>query len=267
MDLDGFETINDICKMKVFDVLITPIICKKNRSKEIEIKRENGIIFSSQQYYSTADEDMSDFAVEFYEVLYGDTLLKDTKSVLDKKGGFINKELAGDTMNSFNTIANMYRRQYTRDAGNIMIPMDAYLMYYKLQYHCLANFWLIPMWHGRKSSKKVLHQSTYDSPALYTKLVNENWKELSTPIEISYEKDSRKYSNYFRILSKEEFRNIHYLPDQLYEEEIRQYYSEKNGLELIKQSLNFIFERARKISESNISAKLYVLFTKYNLLD
>lgn len=263
MALDGFETINDICKMKVFDVLITPIICKKNRSKEIEIKRENGIIFSSQQYYSTADEDMSDFAVRFYEILYGDTLLKDNKSVLDKKGRFIKKELAGDTMNSFNTIANMYRRQYTRDPGNIMIPMDAYLMYYKLQYHCLANFWLIPMWHGRKSSKTVLHQSAYDSPVLYTKMVNENWEKLSTPTE----KEGQKYSDYFCMISKEEFRNIHYLPDQLYEEGIRQYYSEKNGLELIKQSLNFIFERARKISESNISAKLYVLFTKYNLLD
>ena len=104
---------------------------------------------------------MSDFTVGFYEIVYKD-LLK-CMTLLNGKGELYNAQFAGDTMNSFNTIAN-----FTINAGKSMAkrtPLEEwpeYLKDYRIRYHCLANFWILPMDIGRTSRKL----NKYDSMCL-----------------------------------------------------------------------------------------------------
>lgn len=88
----------------VKQILLTPIKCSK-RYKCVQMV--DGEIRSPQKYYCTADCDMSDFAVGFYEIIYRDNLLNENKNILAEYGRFKNKELAGDTINSFNSLANV----------------------------------------------------------------------------------------------------------------------------------------------------------------
>ena len=113
------------------------IQCNKKEYKTIKRSKcqDRDVIKTSQKYIRKNDPDMSDFAIGFYEIIYKDIL--NGKTILDEKGYLQNKELfAGDTMNSFRTIK---RRN----------PKENILKKYEYQYHCLANFWLIPMEMGR----------------------------------------------------------------------------------------------------------------------
>lgn len=123
----------------VYRILLTPIFCEKK--KKIEIKEE--IIYAGQEYYSSADEDMSDFSMGFYQIIYKDILKG--RALLDEKGYLFDKQFAGDTMNSYNTVE--------RKANNVgsVTEDNSYLEKYKKIYHCLANFWLVPMYIGRDS--------------------------------------------------------------------------------------------------------------------
>lgn len=51
---------------------------------------------------------------------------------MDNNGNLVNKEFAGDTMTSVSKLPEL-----------------------KEKYHCLANFWLIPMELGRKSNSPL----------------------------------------------------------------------------------------------------------------
>ena len=131
---------------------------EKNIVKRILLKRYkcvqmvDGEIRSPQKYYCTADCDMSDFAVGFYEIIYRDNLLNENKNILAEYGRFKNKELAGDTINSFNSLANVILDETNKTRSNQDKGPD-YLIEYEKRYHCLANFWVIPMRHGRRSAK------------------------------------------------------------------------------------------------------------------
>ena len=268
MKIEKNESLAEMKKRKVRELLLMPIICEKNGDKKIVIKKENQIIITSQQYYSTADEDMSDFAVEFYKILYGENLLKDKE--LLKNGTLVNKELAGDTMNSFNTIANLFSPySYRWDGENQIVSVNPYLLNYKARYHCLANFWLIPMRHGRMSAKRVKNgKETYDSPVLYMESIQEKWSSLSEESVITYRNDENKYKNFFTMLKSDVFSEVHCFPSCINGVDLRKKYEDKNGLDLVKESLGFIIKRADKICEnSNIVEKLYSRFKDLKLLD
>ena len=79
-------------KKDVYDILMMPIKCDKN-VKTISI--ENNYILSGQKYRSMEDEDMSDFAVGFYEIIY-DSIIE-PKGILNENGKFTNSDFAGDT--------------------------------------------------------------------------------------------------------------------------------------------------------------------------
>lgn len=260
----------EIKTKKVYDLLLTPIICEKTKSREISIIKKSGLIISSQQYYSTADEDMSDFAIEFYKILYGNNLLY-KKKVLENEC-LVNKEFAGDTMNSFNTIANMFSNSFLWKEGNPTISMNPYLLNYKARYHCLANFWMIPMRHGRTSSKLVKKgMYSYDSPILYTEILKAEWDSISEDENIPYQNDKNEYSNYFNAIKKDDFDNIHFLPEVDNSIKIRSLYenkNEKNALELVNISMQYIYDRARLICKNeSIVNQLYDCFEKLNLID
>lgn len=179
---------------KVYKILLTPIICDKNTSK---IKIQDGIIRSSQLYYGTADEDMSDFSIGFYKIIYKDLLSNSNGEILNESGYPIDKEFMGDTMHSFNSLANIILNDASKRVRSPIEKWPPELVEYHLRYHCLANFWIIPMRHGRKSAKL----SKYDSVDYYLTRVREcliNDKEGYFGKFISWEKflESQYISNY-----------------------------------------------------------------------
>ena len=93
---------NDVKK-----ILLTPIKLGE------EISLENNCIFTKQTYKGSFDPDMSAVAVGFYEIIYG---LK----ILDGKGYLLNKEFAGDTMCSFNTIVNLKNKGQVLKIGQFI---------------------------------------------------------------------------------------------------------------------------------------------------
>jgi hypothetical protein len=125
-------------------------------------------ILSGQKYTRADDEDMCDFSIGFYKTLYGLDVLKDDE--------LFNEEFAGDTM-----IDN-----YKKDINN---------------YHCLANFWILPMKVGRtcgKLNRSRMHMDTF-------------LKRLNEDDVFSEYSDEYKY--YFEKFTKETFVQKHYLFD------------------------------------------------------
>lgn len=82
-------------------MLLTPIRCEGIKVLEMNV------ISSSGKRYETVDEDMSDLAIAFYETLYGKTMLESVESV-DSKKHFCCDDFAGDTMNSYKSVANQF---------------------------------------------------------------------------------------------------------------------------------------------------------------
>lgn len=130
-------------------ILLTPI--KLEGSKVLEIDDKNNVILSSGNRYNTVDPDMSDLAIAFYKILYG-------KEMLKSDGKFCCHEFAGDTMNSFKSVANQFfdgstkrcaKRKKVEESGEL----PTWLQEYFEGYHCLANFWAIPEEIGRRSKK------------------------------------------------------------------------------------------------------------------
>lgn len=130
-------------------MLLTPI--RRKGRKVLEIDDKDNVILSSGKRYKTRDPDMSDLAIEFYEILYGKKMLKDRHFRCD--------DFAGDTMNSFNSVANQFferrpDRSRTRESKNGDYRSWPWLQEYFEGYHCLANFWAIPRQLGRTETKK-----------------------------------------------------------------------------------------------------------------
>lgn len=251
-------------KKQVYDILLTPIECRNRKDK---VDFVDGRIISGQKYYGEKDEDMSDFTVGFYEIVYKD-LLK-CMTLLNSKGELYNAQFDGDTMNSFNTIAN-----FTTNAGKSIAkrtPLEEwpeYLKDYRIRYHCLANFWILPMDIGRTSRKL----NKYDSMCLFVKDVNsyyeykarssENIKEAVTCINND--------SEYFkRIESMKHFCDIHFISDVGIIEKAaieQKQYEERCSEILVSSALEMIERRATEISNSKYSYELREYFHKMNLL-
>ena len=113
------------------------------------MERVGDVVYLGQKYASTyVDEDMSDYAVGFYEILYKNLL--GNQPMLNDKGNIINWKFAGDTMNRFETTANK-----TPGAGKMKAKRTPesewsdFLRIYKRSYHSFANFWILPVETGR----------------------------------------------------------------------------------------------------------------------
>ena len=243
----------------VYSILTTPIIVieKIEHKEDAKIYFKDGAIFSTQLYVGTEDPDMSDFAVGFYEILY-DELLKKTSEGIDRilndDHKFINDKFAGDTMNSFNIIAKMIDGLDKEKRKNV--PLNEYpdiLQKYYNSYHCLANFWLIPMEHGRKSCKL----NSYDSLDLYLNKVEEGWGDF-------------KEKGYFREFKNfDEFKKVHYVDVLKRDDEtIKDWYKQKDtGKELIEWAINNILARARAITQDDkMTEALYGYFKEKDFL-
>ncbi|MEA4922925.1 MAG: hypothetical protein VB031_06105 [Eubacteriaceae bacterium] len=234
---------------QVYDILLTPICCDKKYNK---ISKKRGTVLSGQKYYSNADEDMSDFAVGFYEIIYKNIL---KENVLDTEGHLYFEEFAGDTMNSFQSIANI-----TPDAGNTKNnrtdykEWPSYLQYYHDNYHCLANFWLIPMKLGRRSMKL----NKFDSLDLFLDALEED-----------YDGEISCYEEYRNSISTfESFCEIHFVgPGRERSVILNSYKSDKKeGQKIVGYAMDDIKNRAYRMATSNHSNGLWEYFNYNNLL-
>lgn len=242
---------DELEKKQVYKILLMPISCKKEYSN-IECKEDK--ILTGQKYIQSADEDMSDFTIGFYEILYRDILK--LSPILKENGGLLNNEFAGDTMNSFNSIVNI-----TPGAGKTTLTRTSeenwpsYLKEYFHGYHCLANFWLIPIDFGRKSKKK----NYYDSIDIFLNKVIEEYNNLSI-----------QYKNYFENVVKfEDFFSENFVHQPRETSIILENYSIKrsNSKILVENAWNDINKRAYDISKSQYADKLWEYFNELQLFD
>lgn len=241
---------------QVYELLLMPIYCNK---KFNEITRRDNQILSGQKYYSSADEDMSDFAIGFYEILYKEIL--DNSSILNQWGFLQSNEFAGDTMNSFNTIANI-----TPGAGRSRAKRTSfdewpeYLQEYHKKYHCLANFWILPMDIGRTISggSNKAKKPISDYMDRFLQMLHD---------EILFDICDRDY--FKRFNSWYDFRNKHFL-DESYivnESEIKMYSNSNidNTMNFTREALKKMMYRAECIARSKYADELWRYFDKLQL--
>lgn len=232
-------------------------IYKLFHSKNITIGLKDDNIYSSQLYYSLLDSDMSDFAIGFYKIIYKDILnnvdiLKNNGRLLDK-----NKSFAGDTMNSLKKIT---RTLFCNELEQNKWPK--YLLEYYNQYHCLANFWILPMEIGRTLSGNLNkgRKGIYDymDRFLEQKIRKLDFSNLNT-------------ENYYDYFSKfkdfKDFCDKHFLTNCYTNEKYEiNSYSFQDPEEIINVMIHNIKKRAKLISNSKYAYELYNYFKLYGLI-
>lgn len=247
----------DIKRKQVYYILLKPIECTTNDTKTIFLY--NNMIYSSQAYHTKNgkcyDPDMSDFAIGFYKILYKDIL--NSHCILTKEGTLMNDEFAGDTMNSFNIIAN-----HTPGAGKSKksrTPKEKwpeYLRIYKKQYHCLANFWILPREIGRTQYgilNKLKEANDYMDKFL---------KKVETTIDFTNDREYyEKFKNWKLFVKK------HYLINSYVSKTLEvEIYSENDSESFIEKAIEKMELRAKLIAESEIALELWEYFNAYDLV-
>ena len=233
-----------------------PIECNKNQS---EITLSNGIILTGQKYYANADEDMSDFAICFYEIIYRDLLDKLRLRALLSENGFLYcKELAGDTMNSFNTVANI-----TPDAGLSRKQRTSenqwpdYLRLYWAKYHCLANFWILPMEVGRTMNG---HMNKAKKP------INDYMDNFLEMVHLSVRFDESERLYYRCFEDWDDFIDKHFIREAYVSEGQIEKYSDSSSEYFIANALEKIEKRAADIAKSEYAVELVDFFIAHGIV-
>ncbi|WP_261806267.1 hypothetical protein [Lapidilactobacillus luobeiensis] len=196
--------------------------------EQVEVQKGNMIadcgakgIISGQFYYGEGDSDMSDLAIGFYEILYRELLAgKKVLVAADRngaKGKLVDLNLAGDTMNT-----GVYH-------GGTKERIEG------KRRHCLANFWLIPMVHGRRSQK--LHRD-------YMKQYCDDVVRMIA-----------SQSAYFSAFQD--------FPDFM----VRHFIPREFSSDTIEAQLKFIDDRAKLIANSSKASELWDYFNRLKLVD
>lgn len=242
---------------QIYNLLLTPICCNKNYNG---ITCVHNRIYSGQKYYSTPDEDMSDFAIGFYEIIYKEIL--QSNPLLNEKGYLLNKEFAGDTMNSFNGVANITPGAgKSRKLRTSQENWPKYLIDYYNKYHCLANFWLLPAELGR-TTKGELNKAK--------RPINDNMDRFLQMVytKVKFTETSTEYFNCFNnwidFVSKHFLINS-YLNTDL---EIDKYsdFTELKYEMFITKALEKMEKRATCIADSKYAGDLWEYFRKLCLV-
>lgn len=249
-------------------ILLTPIKCLEHRKDDPIIYLKDNVIYSTQLYKYLLDPDMSDFSVGFYKIVYKN-ILEENAEILNKNGTCKNKNYMGDTMHSFNILANVILHVNSKKNRPPEKEWPSELKCYSHHYHCLANFWIIPMCHGRNSKKL----SSYDSLDYYLNKVYDFY--LNKEKKYRYETD--EYFKNKKFTSYESFLEIHGMSgyETLDTSEISEIYSPKDkcfkeiqrkGLEEIGRIRSLWDERAREIAEKH-TEELYDYFDGLGLIN
>ncbi|WP_216404729.1 hypothetical protein [Arcanobacterium phocae] len=245
-------------KEQLIELLKAPIV----RNREIKIRKDSGEIESTQQYPSNFDPDMSDFAVGYYKVIYRNIL---ASSILES-AEFENKMFAGDTMNSFNRVAN--RIATAGRSASKRTPQNEwpeYLRDYYEKYHCLANFWILPSELGRSRNHQSLNknQGSWDYMDRYLKRVQAAYSG-------EYQEDFEKYRDYFEKFDGfEDFCDKHFLRGVYVDNNygIMEYSEQDSPEKVIEDILMRINQRAEVIARSQYAKKLWDYFGKCSVVN
>lgn len=231
----------------VKEFLLLPI--KVKRKSEILIGDNN--ILTGQKYLRHKDPDMSNIAVEFYKIIYD---FNDKEDIINSKGRLIDKEFAGDTMCSYNTIKNSVHKVVTKDKTKDTI-LSKYLEWYHKHYHCLANFWILPMKEGRTLSGKYKKGVIDDYMDRYLDNLNNIYCN-------GFKSKYPSYTNKFIIFNdfcKKHFLNGSYIKNN----EIISFSNNENLADRFETMKKLIEERADCISKSKYCDQLFELYSRY----
>ncbi len=241
-------------RLQLFKLLLMPIVCDDRNRKNIE--RIDDVIYTGQKYASSLiDEDMSDYAVGFYEIMYKNLL--GNQPMLDDNGNITDREFAGDTMNSFETTANK-----TPGAGKMKSERTPesewpdFLRIYKRRYHSLANFWILPIETGRSLNGKLNKvRRAMDYMDKYLIILRE---------EVKFNGKEREYYNNFK--SWDNFLDIHFLKKGYFDQDNIISISSGTAEEFTKGAIKAMEGRARDISESEYAELLWEYFDRNGLV-
>ncbi len=231
---------------QVSEILMMPIVCDKE-TQVIEIK--NGAIHTGQKYRRDADEDMSDFAMGFYEILY-----PELSPILTEDGWLRNDDFAGDTMNSFQSIANVTKGAGKSEANRTTQDhWPEFLVNYFNHYHCLANFWVLPMKIGRTIVKKL---TDFDSMYMFLGFLQPaGWFDA-----VFYDyPDYRSWAEDY-----EKFRNLHFI--EAYDDDPPLKSCEANAEALVRLAMDRMKARAEAIAASDCAEALWEYFHSLSLI-
>lgn len=249
----GLEIIlqDDKQRQELIRILIMPIQCRGRSKGKPVIRMGNSVIETTQTYRSIFDCDMSDFACGFYDIVY-QNLLNGTKLV-GEGGKLTNKSFAGDTMNSYKTVAGI----------KPLKELPEYLVEYKKQYHCLANFWLIPMRIGRTLKEWSKASNKYN--------IRDYMDRFLELLKTNYEQYIALHPDYFeKIDSFEKFTELHMLVGS-YVSNNMEVYKFSNGeydqKTIVDKMRNNIKLRAETISRSQYAEELWEYFRENKLVE
>lgn len=248
---------------QVKEILCMPIVCEKRKTKIIRECKGGSIgdvIYTGQTYSRRLDEDMSDFAVGFYEIIYKDILC--TEMLLEKD--LNNKEFAGDTMNSFNTTANSVPEAgKSAKQRTIMGKWPEYLQKYHAKYHCLANFWIIPMEMGRGLRGEL------NKARRVCDYMDRFLEMIKQEVRFDMPEDEREYFRRFddrKDFIDRHFINCYFEADEEEKLKIKKY-SNNNAEKFIAGAMERIEERADEIAKSKYMDKLWDYFNSKRLFE
>lgn len=254
-----FKMMNDKKREKVYEILMMPIRCTRYSNRKPIITMVNSVIETTQTYWPqyvdkdmgkpfrykfNPDCDMSDFAIGFYQILYKDILGKNL--VLSENDGFFNKEFSGDTMTTTSVLKGL-----------------------KDKYHCLANFWLLPMHIGRTSRSTPSELRKWSKTSdVYP--IQDYMDRFLILLKQNYSTYKKLYKDYFKeIKSFEMFVKIHMLQDSYVDMiyEINQFSIwDENKTKIEKIVFEIIKKRAKSIAKSDYAEELWEYFFENGLL-
>lgn len=248
---------NDKKIKDVYDILMTPIDCTKYSNGTTDIKKLNSVIKTTQTYWPeyidkytdkpfrykfNPDCDMSDFACGFYEIIY--KVILNGKKVVNENGNFTDKNFAGDTMTSISRLPEL-----------------------KEKYHCLANFWLVPMNIGRTS------QSTQEEYKRWSKTsnvynVDDFMDRFLLLLKYNFESYKKLYEFYFKkIYDFNVFSDIHFIKNSYIDDtyDVNEF-SDKVDSTTSDIVFQFMKKRATAISKSKHAEELWNYFYENGLI-
>ena len=244
----------------VYNILLTPIKCFKLWQGDPIICLKDNVIYSTQSYDSKClDEDMSDFSVGFYEIVYKDILKGNNGKILNDNGTYKNANYMGDTMHSFNSLANVILDNESKSKRSPKEKWLDKLIDYYCQYHCLANFWVIPMCHGRSLPAKL---NRYDSLDAYLNRVND-WYSNNVDFRNNTDKYFQNFTDYKCYLG---IHGMSWYEDKLLGVPSEIYKSKDKCFEEIDRIYSFWEQRAREIAKKYTN-ELYDYFDRYGLIN
>jgi len=257
--------ISDEKRKIVKEILLVPIQCVDDKKSKIEW--EGKTILSPQKYWpcksyeKTLDPDMSDFAIGFYEIIYRDLMRND--QLLQNDGTLKSNMFAGDTINSFQIVANMVPEAGRTKKQRTEISMwPEWLKRHYRTYHCLANFWVVPLEVGRKSDNADYCKMNYDNK------VCDFIDRFLMHHRLYIDKFKKRYSKYYETVNTYDvFEQIHFLDKCCVDEKGKIIdFSQHEAKTIVDSMSEMIEKRATYIAESKYAEDLYVYFDSQGIV-